>query len=103
MLSKNEFFDSVKRNIINFLPDEVREGVEIDETTIVKMNDQKLHGIVIKDKGADAAPNFYLDEMCKAYDLLKFKKNKEILDNIVFLGLRKKTEEVLKGESKNGK
>ena len=46
---------------------------------------------------------FYLDEMCKAYDLLKFKKNKEILDNIVFLGLRKKTEEVLKGESKNGK
>ena len=67
MLSKNEFFDSVKRNIINFLPDEVRENVEIDETTIVKMNDQKLHGIVIKDKGADAAPNFYLDEMFERY------------------------------------
>ena len=53
MLSKNEFFDSVKRNIINFLPDEVRDGVEIDETTIVKMNDKKLHGLIIKEKGAD--------------------------------------------------
>ena len=67
MLSKNEFFDSVKRNIINFLPDEVRDGVEIDETTIVKMNDQKLHGLIIKEKDADAAPNFYLDDMFERY------------------------------------
>lgn len=51
----------------------------------------------------EPAMYFYLDEMCKAYDLLHFRKNKDILDNIVFLGLRQKTEEVLKGEKKNGK
>ena len=51
----------------------------------------------------EKAMYYYLDEMCKAYDLLPFRKNKEILDNIVFLGLRNKTEEVLKGETKNGK
>jgi hypothetical protein len=27
------------------------------------MNDQKLHGIVIREKGSDAAPTFYVDDM----------------------------------------
>ena len=47
---------------------------------------------------------FHLDEMLKAYDLIKFKKNKSIIDNIVYLGLRRKTEDVLEGKKKkNGK
>ena len=36
--------------------------------------------------------------MLKAYDLIQFKKNKEIIDNVVYLGLRRKTEEILKGK-----
>ena len=68
MLSKRDFIDAVKNNIANFLPEEVSENVEITETTVVKMNDQKLHGLVIKEKGSDAAPTFYMDEMFERYE-----------------------------------
>lgn len=68
MLSKTDFMDAVKRNIVNFLPDDVAENVEISETVVVKMNDQKLHGLVIREKGSDAAPTFYMDEMFERYE-----------------------------------
>ena len=42
-----------------------------------------------------------LAEACKAYELLDIKRDKPLLDNIMYLGLAKKTEDVLKGE-KNG-
>ncbi len=43
----------------------------------------------------------YLEELSKAYDLLPIKKNKALIENIIYLGLLKKTEEVLaKGSSK---
>ena len=67
MLSKTDFMDAVKRNIQNFLPDEMYENVEIDEAVVVKMNDQKLHGLIIREKGSDAAPTFYMDEMYERY------------------------------------
>ena len=35
MLSKTDFMDAVKRNIVNFLPDDVAENVEISETVVV--------------------------------------------------------------------
>ena len=68
MLSKTDFMDAVKRNITNFLPEDVAENVEISETVVVKMNDQKLHGLVIREKGSDAAPTFYMDEMFERYE-----------------------------------
>lgn len=68
MLSKTDFIDVVKRNLTNFLPDDAAENVIIDETVVVKMNDQKLHGIVIREKGSDAAPTFYVDDMFERYD-----------------------------------
>lgn len=67
MLSKRDFIDAVKNNIANFLPEDVSESVVIDETVVVKMNDQKLHGLVIREKGSDAAPTFYMDEMFERY------------------------------------
>ena len=67
MLSKRDFIDAVKNNIANFLPEDVCENVQIDETVVVKMNDQKLHGLVIREKGSDAAPTFYMDEMFERY------------------------------------
>ena len=68
MLSKTDFMDAVKRNIVNFLPEDVAESVEISETVVVKMNDQKLHGLVIRENGCDAAPKFYMDEMFVRYE-----------------------------------
>lgn len=42
--------------------------------------------------------NYSLAEACKAYELLDIKRDKPLLDNIMYIGLAKKTEDVLKGE-----
>lgn len=42
----------------------------------------------------------YLEELSKAYDLLPIKKNQALIENIIYLGLLKKTEEVLAKGSK---
>ena len=38
----------------------------------------------------------YLAEMAKAYDLLEIKKNRGIIENIIFMGLRRRTDLILK-------
>ena len=40
-----------------------------------------------------------LAEACKAYELLEIKRDKALLDNIMYMGLAKKTEDILKGET----
>jgi len=40
----------------------------------------------------------YLENVTKAYELLDIKKNKGILDNIIYLSLADKTEKLLRGE-----
>ncbi len=42
--------------------------------------------------------NMSLAQAVQAYELLDIKKDKPLLDNIMYLGLAKKTEDVLKGE-----
>lgn len=45
-----------------------------------------------------------LGEMSRALDLLDIRKNRGIIENIVYLGLRSKTDQILeKGEEKDGK
>lgn len=49
----------------------------------------------------EAAFNMHISlaEAAKAYELLDIKRDKELLDNIMYLGLAKKTEDVLKGDA----
>ncbi len=42
---------------------------------------------------------YSLCEACKAYELLDIKRDKPLLDNIMYLGLAKKTQDVIKGEA----
>ncbi|MEG1584783.1 MAG: DUF5685 family protein, partial [Anaerovorax sp.] len=42
----------------------------------------------------------YLGEIGKSLDLLAIKKNKGIIENIVYMGLLRKTEEITKEEEK---
>ena len=44
----------------------------------------------------------YLSEMAKAFDLADLKKNRGIIENIVYVGLLKKTEQVLKNREGKG-
>ena len=41
--------------------------------------------------------NYTLYEACKAYELLDIKRDKGLIDNIMYEGLAKKTEDILKG------
>lgn len=45
----------------------------------------------------------YLENITKAYELIDLRKNKGILDNIIYLSLADKTEKVLKGEKASEK
>ncbi len=42
--------------------------------------------------------HYSLAQACKAYELLDIKRDKELLDNIMYLGLAKRTEDILKGD-----
>ncbi|MFA5675943.1 MAG: DUF5685 family protein [Christensenellales bacterium] len=56
----------------------------------------------VKDAAKEEAEfnlKFSLSQACKAYELLDIKRDKPLLDNIMYLGLAKKTEDVLKGET----
>lgn len=52
----------------------------------------------IKEKAAFNL-NMSLAQAVKAYELLDIKRDKPLLDNIMYLGLAKKTEDVLKGDT----
>ncbi len=46
----------------------------------------------------------YLSELAKAWETLDIKKNKNLLDNIIYLGLLRKTEQILqKGNTEDEK
>ena len=45
--------------------------------------------------------HYSLSEACKAYELLDIKRDKALLDNIMYLGLAKKTEDILQGRAAN--
>lgn len=62
-----------------------------------KPNKQNIENIEIKvKKEIEDTLFFILGKISDAYELLEIYQNKGILDNIIYLGLRAKTEEVLK-------
>ena len=67
MLEVREFIEKMKEEIRDYLPDDVYKEVIIDDVEVVKMNDQKLHGLTFRMPGSDAAPTLYVDEMYQAY------------------------------------
>jgi len=60
-----EFTEKMKAEIRPYLPEDMKDVI-IDDTEVVKMNDQKLHGLAFKMPGIDAAPTLYIDEMYEA-------------------------------------
>ena len=67
MIDIREFVEKMKSEVREYLPDDVAEDIQIDDVVVVKMNDQKLHGITFKMPGVDAAPTLYVNEMYEAY------------------------------------
>ncbi|MBQ6621724.1 MAG: hypothetical protein IJH75_02720 [Mogibacterium sp.] len=67
MMKKKTFIQKVIREFPAYLPEDLREGIRIRETTATKMNDRRYHGIILEREGQRAAPMIYLDEMYEQY------------------------------------
>lgn len=67
MIDVKEFIEKMKAEVRDYLPDDVAEDIIIDDVEVIKMNDQKLHGLSFRMPGSDAAPTLYVNEMYEAY------------------------------------
>lgn len=67
MMNMTEFVEKLKDEIREYLPEDVRGDIIIDDVEVVKMNDQKLHGLTFRTPESDAAPTLYVDDMFSAY------------------------------------
>ena len=63
----HDFSIELDKQLHRVIPEEMREDLEIEKVEIVKVNDQKLHGLVFRTKGLDAAPTFYIDDFYGDY------------------------------------
>lgn len=61
-MTRDEFISRVKEELMKMIPEELRDGLEIQDTMVLKSNDQKHHGLTFKREESDAAPTIYLDE-----------------------------------------
>ena len=61
-MTRDEFIREMKEELMQMLPEELKECMELEETTVLKSNDQKHHGLTFKRETSEAAPTIYLDD-----------------------------------------
>ena len=61
-MTRDEFISRVKEELMEMIPEELKDGLEIQDTMVLKSNDQKHHGLTFKREESDAAPTIYLDD-----------------------------------------
>jgi len=61
-MNKETFIRDVIRDLPEYLPEEWAERISIRETSVVKMNDQSMNGIVLEQPEDPASPTVYLDD-----------------------------------------
>ena len=67
MTNIKEFMEVAKEEFRRMIPMELTDNMEIEETTVTKVNDQVLHGLAVKIKGEESAPTIYMDEAYKRF------------------------------------
>lgn len=76
---------------------DIDEDIKKENYNPVVLKYGKEIGEGIKEK-LDYSLTFTLENIAKAFELIEFKKNREIIENIIYLGLRKSKDRALKGE-----
>jgi len=61
-MTRDEFISRVKEELNQMLPEELTKDLDIQETVVLKSNDQKHHGLTFKRGESEAAPTIYLDD-----------------------------------------
>ena len=67
-MREKEFMEMAKQEILRQLPEDVKNGLNLKEVEVLKINDQKNHGFCFQKDGSKASPTLYLDQ---AYDLFR--------------------------------
>lgn len=67
-MTRNEFMEEIKNEVLSRLPEQLKEDLNIQEVTITKTNDQKHHGLTFRKGEAEAAPTLYLDEAFERFN-----------------------------------
>lgn len=69
MMNKKEFTDQLAERVMVHIPHEIKSGMEITQTSVVKINDQKLTGLTFRNiEGKESfGPTIYIDQAFDAY------------------------------------
>lgn len=69
MMNKKEFTDLLAERVMVHIPHEIKSGMEITQTSAVKINDQKLTGLTFRNiEGKEAfEPTIYIDQAFDEY------------------------------------
>ena len=67
MMDIREFREKIKEELPGYMPEELVESITLESVEISKMNDQKLYGITVKEKGSNMAPTLYVNEFYERY------------------------------------
>lgn len=67
MMDIREFREKIKEELPGHMPEELVESITLESVEISKMNDQKLYGITVKEKGSNMAPTLYVNEFYERY------------------------------------
>ncbi len=62
----NEFTALAAEEVLKYFPEDLQDGVKVETSKVMKINDQMLHGLTFV-RGEEPAPTFYLDQSFEMY------------------------------------
>ena len=62
-MTKDEFMKEAIEKLMELMPEDLKKGLEITTTRVMKMNDQELNGLVMNREGVDTSPTIYIDHL----------------------------------------
>ena len=62
-----EFTEWAKNEIMDYLPENLKKDLTIEDSRVVKMNDQILYGLTMRRGNEENAPNIYLNDIYERY------------------------------------
>ena len=62
-MTKDEFMKEAIEKLMELMPENLKKGLEITTTRVMKMNDQELNGLVMNREGVDTSPTIYIDHL----------------------------------------
>ena len=62
-----EFMKMAKSEIVSYLPDSLVRNLTVEDNSVVKMNDQILYGLTMRQHDQDQAPTIYMNDIYERY------------------------------------